>query len=189
MALLDDPGKVRALLERLTASAIAWAVAQAGAGVDAVLISSAFAGGGFISRDFYAEFVLPWEQRLARAVRQAGLPVYTHTCGHIGDRLDLMVETGISGLDTLDPPPLGNADLGEAKQTVGDRVFIKGNMNSVSLLGAKTRDEVAAEARRCLEQAKAGGGYILSTACSVAPRVEPWKLEMLVPMAEEWGKY
>ena len=32
-------------------------------------------------------------------------------------------------------------------------------------------------------------GYILSTACSVAPRVEPWKLEMLVPLAEEIGRY
>jgi uroporphyrinogen-III decarboxylase len=34
-----------------------------------------------------------------------------------------------------------------------------------------------------------GGGYILSTACSVAPRVEPWKLELLAPLAEEIGRY
>lgn len=32
-----------------------------------------------------------------------------------------------------------------------------------------------------------GGGYILSTACSVAPKVAPWKLEMLTPLAEELG--
>ena len=30
-----------------------------------------------------------------------------------------------------------------------------------------------------------GGGYILSTACSVAPHVEPWKLELLVALAEK----
>jgi uroporphyrinogen-III decarboxylase len=30
---------------------------------------------------------------------------------------------------------------------------------------------------------------ILSTACSVAPRVEPWKLEMLVDIADEHGRY
>jgi uroporphyrinogen-III decarboxylase len=34
-----------------------------------------------------------------------------------------------------------------------------------------------------------GGGYILSTACSVAPRMEPWKLELLTPLAEEMGQY
>ena len=189
LALLDDPGKARALLERLTVSAVGWAVAQARAGVDAVLVSSAFAGAGFISRDMYGEFVLPYERRLAEAVRATGLPVYTHTCGAIGDRLDLMAETQISGLDTLDPPPLGNTDLGAAKRQFGGRLFLKGNMNSVALLAAKTGEEVAAEARRCLDAAKDGGGFILSTACSVAPRVEPWKLELLAPLAVELGRY
>jgi len=184
MSLIDDPAKVHALMDRLTESSIAWAVAQARAGVDAVLISSAFAGGGFLSRDMYAEFVLPYERRLAEAVKAEQKPIYTHTCGNIGDRLDLMVETQIDGLDTLDPPPLGNSLLEDAKREVGQRVFLKGNMNSVALLRAKTEAEVAAEAHRCLTAAASGGGYILSTACSVAPRVESWKLEMLVPLAE-----
>jgi uroporphyrinogen-III decarboxylase len=48
---------------------------------------------------------------------------------------------------------------------------------------------VLAEARRPLETGKPGAGYILSTACSVAPRVEPWKLELLAPFAEEFGRY
>lgn len=189
MALLDDAGKVHALMDRMTESSSAWAVAQARAGVDAVLISSAFAGGGFLSREMYAEFVLPYERRLADTVRAEHCPVYTHTCGAIGDRLDLMVETHIDGLDTLDPPPLGNTELGEAKLEVGQKVFLKGNMNSVELLLAKTEQEVAAEATRCLTAARQGGGFILSTACSVAPRVEPWKLEMLTPLAETCGCY
>ena len=189
MALIDDPPKVHALLHRLTESSIAWAVAQARAGVDAVLISSAFAGGGFLSREMYAEFVLPYERRVADAVRAEKKPVYTHTCGNIGDRLDLMVETHIDGLDTMDPPPLGNCLLDDAKREVGRKVFLKGNMNSVELLRAKSENEVAAEANRCLKAARAGGGYILSTACSVAPRVEPWKLELLVPLAERGGSY
>jgi hypothetical protein len=189
MALIDDPVKVHALMDRMAESSIAWATAQARAGVDAVLISSAFAGGGFLSREMYSEFVLPYEQRLADAVRALQKPVYTHTCGNIGDRLDLMVETHIDGLDTLDPPPLGNSLLDEAKREVGQKVFLKGNMNSVELLLAKREQQVIAEASRCLEAARAGGGYILSTACSVAPRVEPWKLEMLVPLAEQVGSY
>ena len=32
---------------------------------------------------------------------------------------------------------------------------------------------------------KPGTGYILSTDCSVAPYVEPWKLEMLADIALE----
>jgi uroporphyrinogen-III decarboxylase len=59
-------------------------------------------------------------------------------------------------------------------------------MNSVALLAYKTQDEVKAEATRCLRQGAPGGGFILSTACSVAPRVEPWKLELLTEMAESY---
>ena len=62
-------------------------------------------------------------------------------------------------------------------------------MNSVALLQYKTREEVLREAMRPLRIGKPGAGYILSTACSVAPRVEPWKLELLAPLAEELGRY
>ncbi len=189
MGLISDRAKCHALLDRLTAASVAWGTVQAKRGVDAVLISSAFAGGGFISCDMYCEFVVPYERRLADAIRAAGVPAYTHTCGRIGDRLELMVETGIDGLDTLDPPPLGDVELADAKRRIGGRLFIKGNMNPVGLLEYRTKDQVVAEASERIRIGKPGGGYILSTACSVAPRVEPWKLELLVPLAEEIGRY
>ena len=137
----------------------------------------------------YREFVVPYERRVTDAIKAAGVPVYTHTCGRIGDRLDLMLETGTGGIDTMDPPPLGNTELADAKAQVGGRVFLKGNMDSVVLLRAKTAEEVIAHAAGRIEIGMPGGGYILSTACSVAPRVEPWKLELLAPLVEESGRY
>jgi uroporphyrinogen-III decarboxylase len=137
----------------------------------------------------YADFVLPYEARVVEAVKKAGGIVYTHTCGRIGDRLDLMEATGTMGIDTLDPPPLGNVELENAKNEIGNRLFIKGNMNSVALLKYQEADQILDHARERITQGKPGGGYILSTACSVAPRVEPWKLEMLVPLAEKIGRY
>jgi uroporphyrinogen decarboxylase len=187
--LLTDRARAHAFLDRLTEAAIVWAVAQAQCGVDAVLISSAFAGGPFINRPMYSEFVLPYERRLAEAIKANGCIVYTHTCGSIGDRLDLMVETGTQGIDTLDPPPLGNADLAEAKAQIGDKVFIKGNMNAVEMLSYETKEQVIAHAGERIRTGMPGGGYILSTACSVAPKMEPWKLELLTPLAEQIGRY
>jgi uroporphyrinogen-III decarboxylase len=189
MPLILDPPKTHAILEHLTEASITWAVAQARHGVDAVLISSAFVGGPFLSRELYEEFVVPYERRVTQSVKDAGVPVYTHTCGSIGDRLDLMVETGTQGIDTMDPPPLGNTELIEAKSSVGDKVFLKGNMNAVELLAAKTEEEVVAQASERIRIGKPGSGYILSTSCSVAPRMEPWKLELLTPLAEELGRY
>lgn len=100
-----------------------------------------------------------------------------------------MVETGTMGIDTLDPPPLGNTDLAKALEELDGRVFVKGNMNPVELLNFKTEKEVVDHAVNRITIGKPGGGYILSTACSVPPRTEPWKLEMLTPLAEKLGRY
>ncbi|HLV44169.1 MAG TPA: uroporphyrinogen decarboxylase family protein [Aggregatilineales bacterium] len=189
MSLMIDPEKAHALLDRLTGAAVAWAVAQAERGVDAVLISSAFAGGPLLSPGMYREFVVPYERRVTDAVKAAGVPVYTHTCGSIGDRLELMVETGTEGIDTLDPPPLGNTELADAKQRIGEQVFIKGNMNSVELLQFTDAAQVVEHATDRIQKGMPGSGYILSSACSVSPKVEPWKLELLTPLAEKLGKY
>lgn len=190
LALAMDEGRAAAALDRLADAAIAWGRAQAARGVDAVLISSAFAGGGFISPAMYARFVVPYERKVVDALHAEfpGLPVYTHTCGRLGDRLELLVESHTDGVDTLDPPPLGDTELADAKARIGQQLFIKGNMNSVALL-TDTEAEVIERARQALAAGMPGGGYILSTACSVAPRVEPWKLERLVEVAEAHGQY
>jgi len=188
MAVLDDPGKCHAILAAYTEGTADLAVRQARRGVDAVLISSAFAGAGFISPRQYETFVLPYEAEVVRRVHdQTGVPVYTHTCGDIGDRLELMAETGTKGIDTLDPPPLGSIDLADAKRRVGDRLFFKGNIDPVNTLLKKSREEVRADALRRLEVGSPGSGYILSSACSVSPRVPPGNLAVLVEASEQFA--
>jgi uroporphyrinogen-III decarboxylase len=189
IGLVTDRGKSHAVLQRLSDAVVVWAKALTKEGVDAVLISSAFAGAPFLSRKLYKEFVVPYEQRVTQIVKSTGTIVYTHTCGSIGDRLDLMLETGTQGIDTLDPPPLGDGDLAVAKRDFGRNLFFKGNMNSVAILDYKTEAEVITEATSRIEIGKPGAGYILSTACSVAPRVEPWKIELLAPLADKIGRY
>jgi hypothetical protein len=191
MALLDDPGKTHACLERLTLGASDLAKRQAAAGVDAILISSAFAGSGLISRDHYSGFVLPYEARIVQTVRSAypEVIVYTHTCGGIGDRLDLMLETGTQGIDTLDPPPLGTVELEEAVEQLKGKAFIKGNIDPVNTLLYGDEAAVRAAVLHRLAAAKAGGGYILSSSCSVAPGVRPELLEYMSQVAIELGEY
>ncbi len=190
MAIMDDPEKVTACLESLTLGAVALAKEQAALGVDAVLISSAFAGAGLISRDHYSEFVLPFEKKIVEEVKKEyDVPVYTHTCGSIGDRLDLMLETGTNGIDTLDPPPLGTVDLQEAKKLLDKKVFIKGNIDPVNTLLYGNEESIEKDIEWRLNVGKPNGGYILSSACSVAPNTPPQNIKMLVELSEKYGKY
>ena len=191
LALVEDPGKVHACLDRLTEGAIDLASRQAATGVDAVLVSSAFAGSGFISREHYAEFVLPYERRLIAATRalHPDVKLCTHTCGGIGDRLDLMLETGTDGIDALDPPPLGTVELEEAVPALKGKAFLKGNIDPVNTLLLGSKGAVREAVQHRLRVAAPGGGYILSTACSVPPRVRPELIEFLSEVAMEHGSY
>ena len=190
MALIDDPGKAKACLEALTRGAIELGRQQAAHGVDAILISSAFAGAGFISIDQFREFVLPFERMVIDGIKaEHEVPIYTHTCGSIGDRLELMKSTGTNGIDTLDPPPLGSVDLAEAKERIGGTLFIKGNIDPVNTILLGTAKRVFEEARSCISTAAKGGGYVLSSACSIPPHAPQENILQLREVAETFGQY
>lgn len=174
LALMIDSEKAEKILSRLVFGTVELARKFAEAGADAILVSSAFAGGGFISRDHYRQFVLPYEKEVIARFREGSdVPVYVHTCGSIGDRIDLIAAAGYDGVDTMDPPPLGDTDLETVKREYGDRLFLKGNIDPVNIILNGSPREVYDKASECIESAAAGGGYILSSACSVAPAAPP----------------
>lgn len=189
LALVDAPQRCHDVLAVLTRNVLAQVELYAGCGPDAILVSSAFAGAGFISRRMYEEFVIPYEDRIFRAIRGYGLKSYVHTCGAIGDRLDLMSKTAVDGIDTLDPPPLGTVYLEDAKSKYGERFFFKGNLDAVNeMLNADDQTFERAVMER-IKIGKPGSGYILSSACSVAPHVNPQRLKHLAELAIQFGRY
>ena len=186
IALLDQPEKVHEILKTTTEWSVALSVAQVRRGAAAIKVSSPFAGGGFLSRDMYKEFVLPYESRLAKATCEAGAPIYTHTCGAIGDRLDLLCKAGVSGIECLDPPPLGNVELPDAVAELNGKIFIKGNIDPVNTLLRGDAEKVRTDVSQVLESTRGMEGFILSSACSVAPPAPPENLKLMVQICHEF---
>ena len=190
ISLIMAPGKCKTILDKFTDGILDIAIKMCDKHIDAIKVSSPFAGMGFISSDQYSEFVLPYEKRIINAIREKGKHVYTHTCGSIGDRLELMLKSNTSGLECLDPPPLGNVDLENAFERIGNDLFIKGNIDSVNSLLYADDKKAEADVRQIIETGKIKGkGFILSTACSIAPLVTKERLFMLSRMVEKYGQY
>jgi hypothetical protein len=189
IALIEAPGICHQILERFTLLLIDMAKAMSQQPIDAIKLSSPFAGMGFISPEQYGTFVLPYEKQICEAIRSLGKFVYLHTCGGIKDRLELMQRSGTHGLECLDPPPLGNVTLEEAVHRIGTDVFIKGNLDSVNILLQGSEEEFQQSVRQTIQAGKHANGFILSTACSVAPHVKRERLQQLVPLAEVYGRY
>ena len=187
MALIENPERSKEALLHFTSLLKPLASAMCDTGIDAIKLSSPFAGAGFISPGFYSKFVLPFEREIIRTVREKNVHIYVHTCGEIGDRLGLMLGSGTSGLECLDPPPLGNVELADAVKMLKGKAFIKGNVDSVNLLLFGTDAEITVDAQRRLETGKQNGGYIFSTACSIAPKVKKEKVLLLREAVERYG--
>lgn len=187
VGLIEDPGKAHAILSHFTGLIKECAVKMCGTGIDAIKVSSPFAGSTFISPDFYADFVVPYEGEIARGVRAEGIEIYTHTCGSIDDRLELMFDAGVSGIECLDPEPLGNVELKDAFDRIGKRGFIKGNIDSVNILLFGTEDEILTDVHRRIALGKENGGFILSTACSIAPSAKRDHIQLLRKAVDKWG--
>jgi len=179
MALMMEPEKCELILWHFTKLITKLSLEMCETGVDAIKISSPFAGAGFISPNDYKKFVLPFESQIALAVRQKGIHIYTHTCGAIGDRLETMFNSGISGIECLDPPPLGNVLLKNAKERIGKMGFIKGNIDSVNTLLNGSDDDIVRDVNNIINIGTRDGGFILSTACSIAPAVKREKIQLL----------
>lgn len=190
MGLLLFPEKCKQILQKYTEGVKAIAKGMCHCPIDAIKISSPFAGQGFISTEQYQEFVQPYESQIIEVIKQEGKKVYIHTCGSIGDRLELMRSSGASGLECLDPPPVGNVDLEDAFARIGNDMFIKGNIDSVNTLLFGSEAKIREDVGRILSIGKNKGlGFILSTACSIAPNVPRKNVQMLYELIQKYGLY
>lgn len=190
ISMILNPDKCKAILDRYANGVLDIAIKMCDKHIDAIKISSPFAGMGFISSEQYEEFVLPYEKRIIGAIRKKGKHAYIHTCGSIKDRLELMNQSNTSGLECLDPHPIGNVDLSDAFERIGSDLFIKGNIDSVNSLLYADIEKARNDVRQVIETGKTKGkGFILSTACSIAPMVSTERLLMLSQMVEKYGQY
>jgi MtaA/CmuA family methyltransferase len=187
ISLLTYPEETQRLLETTTKWSVALAAAQVRRGAHAIKISSPFAGSGFLSPEMYEQYIIPAERQIAAAVKAEGGFTYTHTCGAIGDRLELIMQCGVSGIECLDPPPLGNVDLADAVERCNGKIFIKGNMDPVNTLLRGNNEKVKHDVSEIMETAgHSMGGFILSSACSVAPPAPPDNIKRAVEICRNF---
>ncbi len=190
LAMIMYPEKVKQVLERFTIGVIRMAEGLVvNNDLDAIKISSPFAGMDFISPEHYREYELPYLSRVVAVIKSQGISTYVHTCGHIDDRLEIMAESGVMGLECLDPPPIGNVELSNAFERIGDKMFIKGNIDSVNTLLNGDQELIENDIKQRLNIGKKYPGFILSTACSIAPKAPVANIKMLSELVQKHGWY
>ncbi len=189
MALITHPKKCGEILSRFTTAIIGHMKEQINAGINSINVSAPWTGQNFISLEMYADIIAPYQKKIVEVCKENEVFSYCHTCGSIDDRLELIIDLGFDGIECLDPPPLGNVKLKDAVRRIGGSAFIKGNIDPVNVLLKGTVEQVKQDARMRLEVGMKARGFILSSACALAPETPPENLDALYETIEKYGYY
>lgn len=163
--LYDDPATAHRLLEILADAVTDYLNAQIRAGAQAVQIFDTW-GGVLTPRD-YQEFSLAYMERivegLIREHEGRTVPVILFTKGG-GQWLEVMAESGADALG-LD----WTTDISEARQRVGNKVALQGNMDPSMLYASPERIEE--EVRLILTSYGKGSGHVMNLGHGIHPDV------------------
>ncbi|WP_366922759.1 uroporphyrinogen decarboxylase family protein [Metallumcola ferriviriculae] len=140
------------------------------------------ASGDLISRKQFETFAMPYLKDFSRRLHDNfnGLH-FLHICGDTSDRLGLIPETEVD-LFAFDY----KVDMAKAKEEIGDRQCIAGNVDPVHALTQGTQQRVREASTECIKKANEGGGYVLLPGCDIPPTVPLENIQAFVQTAHDW---
>jgi uroporphyrinogen decarboxylase len=115
--------------------------------------------------------------------------VQLHTCGKSRQVLTQAAELGLRAFEPIEEAPLGDVDLAEVKKTYGDRIALKGNINSIDIMLHGTPEQVRRETRKKLEIGMPGGGFFLAVGDQSPYYTPDENIHALVETVHEFGVY
>lgn len=174
-ALLHDQPKSAHLLLGKLAEAVADSLkAQAEAGAEALMIFDTW--GGLLATQDYVEFSLDYMRTIVESLKADSvsheIPITLFTKGG-GNWLEQIAASGCDGVG-LD----WSVPLDQARQRIGDRVALQGNLDPAVLYASP--EKIAAEVEKLLRQYGGRPGHIFNLGHGISPDVEPDRVACLV---------
>lgn len=152
--LYREPHVLHQLLQHLTLATITYLRAQINAGVQAVMLFDTW--GGLLNSLHYQAFSLYYIQEIVRTLKSEFLdvPVILY-CKNGMANLEARANTGVDALG-LD----WTVDIGKAREQVGDRVALQGNIDPAVLYA--TPDAIRIEVKRILDSFGKHPGHVFN---------------------------
>jgi uroporphyrinogen decarboxylase len=175
----DTPELAHALLDKIATSVVDYLNAQIRAGAQAVQIFDTW--GGVLPGDSYREFSLAYMQKIVNGLIRENegrrVPVILFTKGG-GLWLNEMANAGADALG-LD----WTVDIAKARQEVGSRVALQGNMDPSMLFANGNR--IRAEVATILQGFGKGNGHVFNLGHGIDQKVNPENAGIFIDAVHE----
>lgn len=139
-----------------------------------------------LSKKQFQTFSLPYlTKNIQRIKEKTGGAPGIHICGKSKEIWTDVVDAGISNfsIDNVE-------DLQEAKEIMGDRVIITGNVPPVDVVLLGTKEDIFKSVKESIQKGHdSKKGYILSTGCQIPMNTPIEKVEMFMEAADTYGRY
>ncbi|QJR16925.1 Uroporphyrinogen decarboxylase [Usitatibacter palustris] len=172
--LYARPDLLHRMLEVNARAVTAYLNAQIDAGAQAVMIFDTW--GGTLSHAAYEEFSLAYSRKilagLTREPEGRVIPRILFTKGG-GQWLEAMADSGADALGVD-----WTTDIGRARERVGNRVALQGNMDPMALFGSPA--SIQAEAKRILGRFGKGPGHVFNLGHGISQHTPPEHVAALV---------
>jgi uroporphyrinogen decarboxylase len=179
------PDLVERLLDAQVVSLIKRYEAQAALGLKIIWGGNDLAdkNGPVYGPAVFREMVLPRLKRLTDRCHELGLKFLFRSDGNLWSIADdLFVASGVDGYGEIDHD--AGMTLERLKPLYGDRLCFWGNVPTGSLMVRGTAGQVRDFARRLIDVAAPGGGFILGSSNSIVPNTPPENVLALFQAAE-----
>ncbi len=187
--MIEQPNLVHEVLDMVNEFAIALARRAIRAGAEVVMLGDdiAYRTAPMVSPPMYDEFIRPRLAKIVRVIHEEGAYAVKHSDGNLWPILDMMIGTGIDGINPIEP--VAGMDIGEVKRKYGDRVCLIGNIDCGDLLSSATEAEVRRVVRETIHTAGVGGGYIVSSSNTIHSAVKPENYRAMIEETHRFGVY
>jgi uroporphyrinogen decarboxylase len=180
--LRRDPALADELLDRSLVVGKRFVDACAQVGGIPVIVDPV-ATGSLLSEEMFRRFALPGLKGLVDQIHANSMPAVVHVCGKTHRLLEALADTGADVLS------LDIVDLEEAKNRIGTRVALMGNVRPSQTLLEGTPADVEAEVIDCLRRAGDNPhGFVLATGCEVPLHTPQENVEAMMRAADRWAR-
>ncbi|MEY8416194.1 uroporphyrinogen decarboxylase family protein [Tissierella praeacuta] len=183
--MLKYPDKVHILMEIVTESNNRFIEKAAELGVG-VGLSDPVSSTSLISAKQFKEFSAPYIKKNVEKMKSlTGSSISIHICGKSKDIWESVMDTGVSSfsIDNVE-------DLQDAKEIMGHRITISGNVPPVDVMQKGTREDVLKAAKECIRKTYGiKKGYVLSSGCQIPMNTPMENIDALMDAARLYGSY
>lgn len=183
--LFDEPEEIDEMCEHIYQNFLEKSKRLIEAGVDVIYMASDVADNKspFFNREQQLRWYFPYLRKCVDFLHEQGVSAILHTDGNINMLLKDIKESGVDGLQAIDP--VAGMDIRQVQEYMENKVTVCGNLDCGIMLTAEP-EKVYEETKKILLSCKDKPGFVFGNSNAVDVQTP---LENYMAMLDAWKEY